>query len=483
MYMDRSEWWTARAIKDGTTDGDWRHIGNAGVRASNNPADIRYIDPTFNTLVNFQPQTATIRVSADSHDWSEQPDANYGIKLKKYLQECAIRYNDGVFNDTILYAQVGNVYTPIARFTLGGSYGGYEQDINKPNSWQLAGNIELIHYLPVGATAAQVEAGTAKENVVLYDVLNALGYPTTTDANGHVVCDFANARKFINKQLRAWVGVVANNGCDVALYVEQEKYDTYDSSKDFNVKLNTFNVNGPVEYEAAPRDPHAYSPVATFLTSWERPINLNLNPLEMATDANTEENVRYLLDYLKLYDWRGDKSRQGYMYDDHQWFWGYYNIKGIEADLRPGSVWTNMHQNERMAAGGAQWALLKDVSSSVRLWAGDPYWAPTKAAWGVYWLANGTKVSQPLGAGVSYNVSDEWGLYNYITQNQNPYILSHMGLSPRNTGRLAKFGSIYYENNETNVTTFDVAFPITIYYEWGSFTQYLVWHIDTTHGR
>ena len=486
MYMINSEWWTHYDTP--------AHAGTGGVRATNNDADIRYINATDpqkpTALVNFLPNSANITASLDKHQWKESD-------LKKNLQECAIRYNDGVFTDTILYAKNEKTgeYTPIARLVS------YEQDENGVNStWRSAGTIELIHWLPLDATAADVEAGLAKENLVCYDVLNALGYPMKRDANGDVTgCDFDNAREFINKQMRAWVGVVANNGCDVAIYVEQAKHDEYVAAEDAAIEVNGLGENGEVkednwtpsgltQYVAAPADPHKYTPIATFLTSWERPINLNQTPVKPALDANTNENIIYLLDYLKLFDWRGDYIHQGYMYDDpndtrvenHWWFWGYYNVKGFKVDMRTSQIITNMHKNERPA--NKEWVTLNQVTTQAHLYA-YPQMTNTEEYFGVGWNSLGQKVSGPLGAGVSYNPADEWMLYTYNSQAQEPAIEAYMGLNPRNETNLARFGAIYYENNGDNVTEFDVIIPITIFYEWGAQKYYTKWHIDTTHGR
>jgi hypothetical protein len=399
----------------------------------------------------------------NKHTWSEKAltSSKYEIELEQILRTCAIDYNAGVFNDSILYATINNVSTPIARIVKQRD----GQDENNVNTYRGAGQIELIHWLPVGAT--KTTAG-AKENVVLYDVLNALGYPMKDDGT----CDFDNARKFINKQLRAWVGVVANNGCDVALYVKQEKSDTYDSAKDFEVKAN--KAWDGAEYTISPKDDNKWNPVATILVSWERPINLNLNPITPALDANTNENTVYLLDYLKLFDWRGDKNHQGYMYNgtpNHWWFWPFYNVKGIKVDLDPAKVYTNMHQTSTTT-----FVKMNTIQTRARFYALRPDGTLAQTHnYGQYWLTDGT----PMG-------TSWWLPYTPVDlakSAQESLVEQHMGLNPRNEINLRKFGAFYYENNGDNVTVFDIKFPITIYYEWGSFEYYVDWHIDTTHGR
>ena len=413
----------------------------------------------------FIPALRTIKPLNDSHVWSEDD-------LEATLQNCVIIYDDevvngsernaGVFNDSLLYAsyKVGSVdyYTPIARII---------QQKQTASTTRQAGAIELIHWLPLGSTAT---TPGRVQNVVLYDVLNAMGYPMNADGT----CKFDYAHEFINKQLRGWVGVVAKKDCNRAQYVEQEKYD--DSNK------------------------------ATFLASWERPINLNLIPDTVALDANTNENYLYLLDYIKLFDWRGDYTHQGYMYDDenlirnenHWWFWAYYNVKGIEVDLT--SVYTNMHKDQRPA--NQEWVLLNSVTKQLSLYHVDPLtgYATTSSGRQIY--GEGFEITKGTSYGNDWPANpapNGWGLVNpnqFQSSDREADIENYMGLRPVDNVKKSLFGAIYYANNGLNVTEFDLVFPITIFYEWG-YLQYkpvfengqlkagsaLVWHIQTTHGR
>ena len=148
-------------------------------------------------------------------------------------------------------------------------------------------------------------------------------------------CDFDYAHKYLMTELHAWLGVVAVNNCNVAVYMDQVKHD------DDNV--------------------------ATFLASWQRPINIDVTPIDVALDANTQENYIYLVDYLKMFDWRGNKPHQGYMWDDHYYFWAYYNVYQIDVDMRPASILTNMHQAERVALRKSEWTWLDKVTTMARL--------------------------------------------------------------------------------------------------------------------
>jgi hypothetical protein len=415
----------------------------------------------------FIPADRYIKSMNDNHLWKEE-------ELEATLQDCVVLYDDevvngyerncGVFNDSLLYAsyRVGSTdyYTPIARIVQ-------QKQLTNGTTNHDAGAIELIHWLPLGSTAT---TPGRVQNVVLYDVLNALGYPLNADGT----CDFDHAQKFINQQLRAWVGVIAKKDCNRAQYVEQEKYD------DNNI--------------------------ATFLASWERPINLKDIPAEVALDANTNENIIYLIDYLKLYDWRGDYTHQGYMYDDpnlvrnenHWWFWAYYNVKGIEIDLRPGSVYTNLHKKER--ADNQEWVVLSSVTNQLKLeaWRYDNTQSigAIKSLYGEGFITEkGTSLGNDL---VPVPAPNGWELVQkgFNSAAAEPAIEAYMGLRPQINDEKAKFGAFYYANNGINVTEFDIAFPITIFYEWGYIQlkpQFkdgkiventgFIWHINTTHGH
>lgn len=134
-----------------------------------------------------------------SFQWAE-------FQLENIMSENTLVYSNegdveaGVFNNSILYAVDENGYaTPIIRLTQ-------EKDAN---NWQEAGNLEFIKYLPVGSQYYDFDQGRAQENTVLYDVLNAV----SSSENGEY--SLAN----INRQLRAWVGYVKDDGNNTAQYV------------------------------------------------------------------------------------------------------------------------------------------------------------------------------------------------------------------------------------------------------------------------
>lgn len=313
----------------------------------------------------------------------------------------------GVFNNDILYAYANGKYTPIVRLTQ-------EQDYSDYNSWSEAGALELIKYLPVGSTVYDFQYGSATENTVLYDVLNAIGYSNlSADGNDYSQCDFEHSYKNINRQLRAWLGYVKNDGNNVAQYVEQGKYD--DDNK------------------------------ATILVSWMRPLNAYFLPAQMV-DANTNsDNSIYLIDYLRLYDWRGDKpSRQGYMYDGNYWFWAFYNVNEIDVDLRPESILTNLGQQQ-----AGVWVPLSSFPQNIRFCALD-----------------GSTGLQQYPFDFSSNQS-------FLRQENEAALEQYMGINPVNNSAKARFGGIRYENLGTSVLNATFLVPVTVRHEFGSVTTTL----------
>lgn len=229
---------------------------------------------------------------------------------------------------------------------------------------------------------------TLIKNDAAKDVLNAVGY--------------AEKHSNITKEFNTFVGVAAKGGCDNAVIVKED----------------------------------------IFRTSWQRPINLKEFDNKVAIDANTNENTIYLYKLLHLFDWRGETK--GYMWNDHQWFWAYYNVKAITIDMDPENVLTNMHV-------GNKFVPLSTITTAAKLFA-----YPSMKQ-------ESTKYT--------FNLSS----YNRATKNQD--LLDYMEANKD------KFGAIYYANNGDNVTDFSVRIPVTIEYEWGYFKQYIQIDITRTTGH
>lgn len=247
-------------------------------------------------------------------------------------------------------------------------------------------------------------------NDATYDVLNAIGYP-----------DGGTDHKNINKELRAKVGVIAESGkCGIASQMQD----------------------------------------ATFLCSWQRPININDPEDQVVLDAKTNANYIYLADILHLYDWRGFELASGSDEDQKirgcmekpstKWLWAYYNVKSITVDCTPSKVWTNMHG-------------LNTTLDKV-----DPNYAYIRA-----------DEARNFTHTYSFDLHNLNGVnYNYASKSADLYKLFKEDEAVRKT-----IGYIYYDNNGDNVNEFDVIVPITVSYEWGTFTQKVKIHIKDTLGN
>ncbi len=265
------------------------------------------------------------------------------------------------------------------------------------------------------------------KNDVTKLVLNAVGYKAK----------HAN----IYEELRTWVGVVKDNGCGVAMYTYPEK--TNKGMADESYDLNT------------------------FLISWQRPINTNAEKIVPALDANTNENYINLIDYLKFFDWRGDKTNQGYMYDGHYWFWSYYRMKAIALDMDPRYVYTNLH------FGAQTYNKLSEISGYVDLYA---YSTAFAGNWNAGLSIYNFDDARIFGAPYFNEAAKESAIENFMG---NPNLASPSTKKPTAKQR---YGTIYYQNNGHNVDIFNVYIPYTVEYEWGWITRFANWEIDSTHG-
>ena len=202
-----------------------------------------------------------------------------------------------------------------------------------------------------------------------------------------------------------------------------------------NVGIATANVCGVVEETTNDK----------FVASWQRPINLKDIDNNVMLDANTNGNKINVIDFLKLFDWRGETA--GYMWGDNTWFWAYYGINSITIDADPAHVMTNMHN-------GTKFVPFKDVTEKAELYVLD---ADNKTY----------KTSKTF----------TFDLSAYNAAGKNAALLNYM------KNHAADFGRLYYTNNGDNVKEFDVIIPITIGYTWGSFETEVKIHINATAGN
>ena len=337
------------------------------------------------TWHNLHWYSATNDKTYTEHKWGT-PAQN-----KEIHEKCAIDYYDGVYNNNTLYA------VPSAQYATAGAY----TPIATLNQNITSGQMDLIWRAP--------------DNDITKEILNAVGYEDEVHSN-------------ILKELNAMVGIVAHNGCGVAINVPEYAKD------------------------------EANTNAGTFYVSWQRPINTSTNANPMV-DAKNNGDYIYTVDFLKLFDWRGPVA--GKMYDANQWLWAYYNIKSVKIDVTPANVKTNMHQ-----ASTSTFVPLSRVTTMARLGAMNTTGAVTY---------NGS---------VTINLNGGAGLAAFNAANQNAALLTAMGLVPvNNNNKLAFAGGLYYANNGDNVTEFDVIVPVTVTYDWGEFISYVTVHIDRTLGN
>ncbi len=196
-----------------------------------------------------------------------------------------------------------------------------------------------------------------------------------------------------------------------------------------------------------------------FLVSWARPINMVTEVPAPVADATTNGQNVYVLELLKFYDFRGPVA--GDMEGNNKWLWAYYNIKGLTIDASLNKVYTNMGQ-----ANTSTFVPLSAVTNELKFGIRT---APNAYSPGVF----------------TCNFASILSGYrnNYNAASKSADLLRDMGLDPVNRDLQAPFGVLYYENMGDKVTQFDVKVPVTVEYEWGSFTTDLTIHIDRTLGN
>lgn len=248
---------------------------------------------------------------------------------------------------------------------------------------------------------------TLDHNATTERIINAIGY-----APGH---------KNIDVQFRAQIGVIAEKGCSVL-----------------------------------------QSEGATFLASWERPINPADAHEVVKLDAKTNADTIFVADILKFYDFRGPVEGQMETAAT-KWLWAYYNIKSIEVDCTPSHVYTNMGKlNDEDDDFANLNTLLSAVNTNAALYAYDAVSdSEKKVGTANFDLRN-------LG-GVNYNNANKsealYKIFNGTNKDKE------------------QFGYIIYYNNGANVTRFSVRIPIKVTYEWGTFKTYVTVAIHRTLGN
>lgn len=375
--------------------------------------------------------------------------ANYGMDVASVDDASAWPKADGVFSNDTLYAitktaySTAREYEPIAIITNTGTGVG-------------GGQVVLLHeYVenkwlkedaqPSGNKYTKTSEWD-KENAYTEACLNAVGYVTNIvrDENGLMTGEFQDKGNPLKDQLRSYVGVIATSKCNIANQMNDNR------TKNFTV----------------------------FQMPWERPINI-LQENDFMVDAINNADYIYVVDIIKLFDWRG--VNQGHMWgstpefwgktwEPWQWLWAYYNVKSVTLDLRTSKVMTNL-SDAGVDGTKDSFKALSSISGKVQL------------------TANGnagreTFVFSPADANMPLRVSP----YDFNSHTENEKLIEYMGLdNPEMEGldvEKARFGYIKYENNTDNVHDFEVKVPVTIQYDWGEILdQPIKIHIYYTRGN
>ena len=248
---------------------------------------------------------------------------------------------------------------------------------------------------------------TLDHNATTERIINAIGY--------------APLHKNIDVQFRAKIGVIAEKGCSVL-----------------------------------------QSEGATFLASWERPINPADAHEVVKLDAKTNADTIFVADILKFYDFRGPV--EGMMETAAtKWLWAYYNIKSIEVDCTPENVYTNMGMlNDEDDDFQKLTKKLSEVNTNAKLYAYDV----------------ATDLEKKVGT-ATFDLRNLNGVnYNNANKSEALYKI----FNGTNVEK-AQFGYIIYYNNGANVTRFSVRIPVKVTYEWGTFKTYVTVAIHRTLGN
>ena len=384
-----------------------------------------------------------------------QPDVDgiqkaYGMAVATVADASAWPKADGVFSNDTLYAYKkseasAREYEPIAIITntATGTGGGQVVLLHEyvENKW-LNTNDQ-----PSGNKYTQANEWD-KENAYAEACVNAVGYITeiVRDNNGLMTGEFKDKGNPLKDQLRSYVGVVATSKCNIANQMNDQRTKNY----------------------------------TVFQMPWERPINY-LQENDFMIDAINNADYIYIVDLIKLYDWRG--VNEGHMWGDTQfwgkewepwqWLWAYYNVKSISVDLRTSSVMTNLSD---AGADGRKnnFVKLSTVSNQVQLTA--------KGAAAYVTFDNtdfgSTDAHFPLRTAPT----------DFNSHDRNQALIEYMGLDNDEIETLdlekARFGYIKYENNGQNVHDFEVKVPVSIVYDWGRiFDQPITIHIHYTRGN
>ena len=154
------------------------------------------------------------------------------------------------------------------------------------------------------------------------------------------------------------------------------------------------------------------------------------------------------------------------MWDNHYWFWGWYNVQAAVINLNPAKVKIKLND-------AAEWVTLNSVTTQLRL-------RPVAGSTAVPTAVNKDPYTSLLNGASYWAYAD---LTQYASEDKETQIEQVLGVNPVNNINKAKFGGFYYENISGNVTYFYVQSPVGIRYEWGWQFGSVTWKINTTQGN
>lgn len=278
---------------------------------------------------------------------------------------------------------------------------------------------------------------------------------------------------YANKTLYAYKGSVSGNGIKIATIVPETGEVTLDHNSTTERIINAIGYaplhkNIDVQFRAkigviAEKGCSVLkSEGATFLASWQRPINPAETHEVVKLDAKTNADTIFVADILKFYDFRGPVEGQMETAAT-KWLWAYYNIKSIEVDCTPENVYTNMGMlNDDDDDFKNLTKKLSAVNTNAKLYAYDV----------------ATDLEKKVGT-ATFDLRNLNGVnYNNANKSEALYKI----FNGTNVEK-AQFGYIIYYNNGANVTRFSVRIPVKVTYEWGTFKTYVTVAIHRTLGN
>ena len=141
------------------------------------------------------------------------------------------------------------------------------------------------------------------------------------------------------------------------------------------------------------------------------------------------------------------------MTEENMWFWGYYNVSAICVDVTPDKVLCTLN--------GADFKSLSEYTDQIQL----------------YWIDGANQDRNFHEYNPVKNVPFLNKISKYNTPERSSLLWNHM------QNNKDAWGLIKYFNVGGNIQKVTLKIPVTIKYQWGAFTDYLVVTINQTAGH